>query len=98
MVHKLRQRMYPKHVPFGDVPLVEFMHLVFTRMPGGVTVGDSGHYCCVPCLSNAIISLGLLTAFYAHFAISSHVHLETGKNLDLVDLGAGAGGRYKPRS
>ena len=25
---------------FEDVPLVELMYLVFTRMPGGVTVGD----------------------------------------------------------
>ena len=24
--------------------------IVFTRMPGGVTVGDSGLCCCVPCL------------------------------------------------
>ena len=44
---------------FEDVPLVEFMYLVFTRMPGGVTVGDSRH-CCVPCLPSAIISLCLL--------------------------------------
>ena len=43
-----------------DVPLVEFMYLVFTRTPGGVTVGDSGLCCCVPCLSSAIISLCLL--------------------------------------
>ena len=27
---------------FEDVPLVEFMYLVFTRMPGEVTMGDSG--------------------------------------------------------
>ena len=27
---------------FEDVPLVELIYLVFTRMPGGVTVGDSG--------------------------------------------------------
>ena len=45
---------------FEDVPLVEFMYLVFTRMLGGVTVGDSGLCCCVPCLSSAIISLCLL--------------------------------------
>ena len=42
---------------FGDVPLVEFVRLVFTRTPGGVTVGDSGLCRCVPCLSSAIISL-----------------------------------------
>ena len=29
---------------FEDVPLVEFMYLVFTRMPGGATEGDSGLY------------------------------------------------------
>ena len=29
-----------------DVPLVEFMCLVFTRMPVRVTVGDSGLCCC----------------------------------------------------
>ena len=40
-----------------DVPLVEFMYLVFTRMPGGVTVGDLGLCCCIPCLSSVIISL-----------------------------------------
>ena len=32
----------------------------FTRMPGGVTIGDSGLCCCVPCLSRAIIALCLL--------------------------------------
>ena len=40
---------------FDDVPLVAFMYLVFTRTPGGVTVGDSGLCCCVPCLSSAIM-------------------------------------------
>ena len=25
-----------------DVPLVEFIYVVYTRMPGGVTVSDSG--------------------------------------------------------
>ena len=42
-----------------DVHLVEIIYLLFTCMPGGVTVGDSGHCCCVPCLSNAIVSLCL---------------------------------------
>ena len=42
---------------FEDVPLVGFIYLVFTRTPGGVTVGDSGLCCCVPCLLSAIISL-----------------------------------------
>ena len=39
------------------VPLVEFIHIVFTRKSGAVIVGDSGLFCCVPCLSSAIISL-----------------------------------------
>ena len=42
-----------------DVPLVEFIYLVFTRMPGRVTVGDSGLCYCVPCLLSTIISLYL---------------------------------------
>ena len=46
---------------FEDVPLVEFIYLVFTRMPGGVTIGGSDLCCCVPCLSSAIISLCLVT-------------------------------------
>ena len=33
---------------FEDVPLVKFIYLVFTRTPGGVTVGDSGLCCCCP--------------------------------------------------
>ena len=42
-----------------DVPLVEFIYLVFTRTPG-VTVGDSDLCCCVPRLSSAIVPLRLL--------------------------------------
>ena len=42
---------------FEVVPFVELTYLVFTRTPGGVAVGDSGLFCCVPCLSSAIISL-----------------------------------------
>ena len=49
---------------FEDKPLVEFIYLVFTRTPGGVTEGDSGLCCCVPCLSNAIFPLCLLTPFF----------------------------------
>ena len=49
---------------FEDVPLVDFIYLVYTRTPGGVTVGDSGLCCCVPCLSSAIISLCLLIHSY----------------------------------
>ena len=48
---------------FEDVPLVDFIYLVYTRTPGGVTVGDSGLCCCVPCLSSAI-SLCLLIHSY----------------------------------
>ena len=39
---------------FEDVPLEEFIYLVFTRTPGGVTVSDLGFCCCVPCLSRAL--------------------------------------------
>ena len=39
-----------------DVPLEEFIYLVFTRMPGEVTVGGSGLCCCVSCLLSTIIS------------------------------------------
>ena len=42
-----------------DVRLVECMYLVLTRMPGGVTVGDSGLCYCVPCPSSAFNSLCL---------------------------------------
>ena len=35
---------------------MEFIDLVFTRTPGGVTVGDSGLCCCVPYLWSAITS------------------------------------------
>ena len=52
----------PLGASFVDVvPLVKFIYLVFTRTPGGVTVGDSGLSCCVPCLSSAVIWLCLLT-------------------------------------
>ena len=33
---------------FEDVPLAEFIYLVFTRTPRGVTVGNSGICCSVP--------------------------------------------------
>ena len=53
------------YMPLGasfleDVPLVEFIYVVFTRMPGGVTVSDSGLCCCAPCMSSAVTSLCLL--------------------------------------
>ena len=38
-----------------DTPSVGFRYPVSTGMPGGVTVGDSGPCCCVPCLMNASI-------------------------------------------
>ena len=41
---------------FKDVRLVEFIYLVFTRTPGGFTVGDLDLCCCVPCQSSAIVS------------------------------------------
>ena len=45
---------------FKDVPLVEVLYLVFTRISVEFTVGDSGLCCCVPCLSSSIIPLCLL--------------------------------------
>ena len=45
---------------FENVPLVDFMYLVLTPLPGGVTVGDWGLSCCVPCLLSAVNSLRLL--------------------------------------
>ena len=53
-----------EHIVFENVFLVELLYLVFTRMPGGVTVGDSGLCCCVPCLSSSIISLCLLMHYF----------------------------------
>ena len=40
---------------FEDVPLVEFMYLVFTNIPGGVTEGDPDLCHCVLCLLSSII-------------------------------------------
>ena len=45
---------------YWNVPLLEFMYPVFTRLSGGITVGDSGLYCYVPCLMSAIATLYLL--------------------------------------
>ena len=53
--------MFLSFLFFEDVLLVEFTYLVFTLMPGGVTIGNSGLCCCVLCLSSAIISLHLLS-------------------------------------
>ena len=39
---------------------MEFMYPVFTSMPSGVTVGNSGLCCCFPCLLSAINSFCLL--------------------------------------
>ena len=44
----------------GDVPLLEFLYPVCTRIPGGVTVGGSGLRCCVPCPLSAMNSILLL--------------------------------------
>ena len=44
----------------GGCTLGGVYNLLFARMPCGVTVGDSGPCCCVPCLLSAIISLCLL--------------------------------------
>ena len=46
-----------------NVPLVESVYpTVFTRMPGGVTTGDSDLCCCVPCLLSTINSSCLLSS------------------------------------
>ena len=42
-----------------DVPLVEFIYFVLTRMPGGGTGGDSGLCRCVSYLLSAITSFYL---------------------------------------
>ena len=47
-----------------DVPLVEFMYLVFTGMLCGITVCDSGLSFCVARLSSGIISFFLLKKFF----------------------------------
>ena len=52
--------MFPFHSFFEDAPLMECIYLVLTRMLGGITVGDSGLCCYVPCPSSGIISLCLL--------------------------------------
>ena len=44
---------------FKDVPWDEFMYPVLTCMSGGVTMGDSGLCCCVPCVLSANSSLSL---------------------------------------
>ena len=47
--------------PFFElVRIYKFIYLVFTGMPGGVTVGDSGLCCYFPCLLSASISLCLM--------------------------------------
>ena len=53
-----------------DVASVEDMSPGVTRMPGGVTVGDSGLCCCVPCLSNALTSPSLPIDLYKSFLVS----------------------------
>ena len=63
---------------FEDVPLVEFIYLVFTRTPGGVIVVDSNLCCCVPCLSSAISSLCMLIILQTHTTcICTYIHHTT---------------------
>ena len=64
----------------GDVPLVEFIYLVLTRMPGRVTVGDSGLCYCVPCLLSTIISLclGILRRSSRPQSVSDYVWFVAG--------------------
>ena len=51
------------------------MYNVFSRMPAGVTVGDSGLCCCLPCLLSAINSL----SFFDKFSIK---HLQFAKAIE----------------
>ena len=46
-----------------DVPLLELMYLVFTRMPSGVTIGGSGLCCWVPCLLSTTLSPLLIVQY-----------------------------------
>ena len=41
-----------------DVPVVEFVYLVFTSTPGGVTVGDSG-----------LVVVSLASVSYTHLTL-----------------------------
>ena len=56
-------------VSLEEVPLVEFMYPVFTRMPGGVTAGDSGLCCCVPCLLRAVLDLPFVDSINLSFPV-----------------------------
>ena len=47
--------------PLENLPLVEFIYLVFTRMPGEVTTGNSGLCCGVPWALNSLCLWILLT-------------------------------------
>ena len=47
---------------FEDVPLVGFMYLIFTCMPGGFTVGDSGLCCCLFPFVGSLASSGSVWA------------------------------------
>ena len=42
------------HFSLEDAHLLEFTYPVFTRVPSGVTVGDSGFCCCVPCVLSVV--------------------------------------------
>ena len=54
---------------FEDVPLVKFMYSLFTHMPGGVTIGISGLYCCVPCLLSKSLWVFFLVFFSFVFVL-----------------------------
>ena len=83
-----------------DIPSVVFMYLVFTRTPGGVTVGESGLCGGVPCLSSTIISLCLLIQFRHR---SDNIHSDTHvirfyEEVHKKKGGAEEGGRNKSTS
>ena len=46
LVHPQKNKVHNNRDPFEVVPLVEFIYLVLTRMPGEVTVGESGLLLC----------------------------------------------------
>ena len=57
---------------FEDVPSVEFIYLVLTHTPGGVTVGDSGLCCCVErCYSPLFVDSSLLIRLYSSCLLAS---------------------------
>ena len=60
----------------------EFIYLIFTRMPGEVTVVDSGLCCRIPCLSSAIISLCLLNLHrHSRSPVSDYKHRTVARSI-----------------